>query len=59
MFSDIKGRGFGLMLSHIQKPDRPERLIMSMSMSIALYWAISCGMFAEYGAVADGSKKEL
>jgi hypothetical protein len=29
------------MQSHIQKPERLERLILIMS--IALYWAISCG----------------
>ena len=57
MFSDFKSRGFGLMQSHIQKPDRLERLILIMS--IALYWAISCGMFAERQAVADGVKKGL
>lgn len=57
MFSDFKSRGFGLMQSHIQKPDRLERLILIMS--IALYWAISCGRFAERQAVADGVKKGL
>ena len=57
MFSDFKSRGFGLMQSQIKKPDRLERLILIMS--IALYWAISCGMFAEQQAVADGLKKGL
>ena len=57
MFSDFKSRGFGLMQSHIQKPDRLERLILIMS--IALYWAISCGMLAEHQAVSDGSKRGL
>ena len=28
MFSDFKSRGFGLMQSHIQKPDRLDRLIL-------------------------------
>ena len=55
MFSDFKSRGFGLMQSHIQKPERLERLILIMS--IALYWAISCGMFAEQQDIASGSKK--
>jgi len=55
MFSDFKSRGFGLMQSHIQKPERLERLILIMS--IALYWAISCGMFAEQQAVSDGIKR--
>ena len=57
MFSDFKSRGFGLMQSHIKKPERLERLILIMS--IALYWAISCGMFAEHQAVSDGSKRGL
>ena len=35
MFSDFKSRGFGLMQSHIQKPDRLERLILIMA---ALSW---------------------
>lgn len=55
MFSDFKSRGFGLTQSHIQKPDRLERLILIMS--IAFYWAISCGMFAEHQAVGDRSKR--
>jgi hypothetical protein len=57
MFSDFKSRGFGLMQSHIQKPDRLERLILIMS--IALYWAVSCGMFAENQAVDHGVKRGL
>jgi Transposase DDE domain len=55
MFSDFKSRGFGLNQSQIQKPDRLERLILIMS--IALYWAVSCGMFAE--AQAAGQKRGL
>jgi hypothetical protein len=57
MFSDFKSRGFGLMQSHIQKPERLERLILIMS--IALYWAVSCGMFDEYQAATSGEKKGL
>ena len=57
MFSDFKSRGFGLMQSHIKKPERLERLILIMS--IALYWAISRGMFAEQQAVSDGLKGGL
>lgn len=57
MFSDMKSRGFGLMQSHIQKPDRLERLILIMS--LALYWAVSCGMFNEAKAVSDGLKRGL
>lgn len=54
MFSDFKSRGFGLAQSHIQKPERLERLILIMS--IALYWAVSCGAFAEQNAAAGGRK---
>jgi len=57
MFSDFKSRGFGLMQSHIQRPQRLERLMLIMS--IALYWAVSCGMFAEHQAVEDGVKRGL
>ncbi len=57
MFSDFKSRGFGLMQSHIQKPERLERLILVMS--IALYWAVSCGAFAEQEAANSGSKRGL
>jgi Transposase DDE domain len=57
MFSDFKSRGFGLMQSHIQRPDRLDRLILVMA--IALYWAVSCGMFAEHQAVSDGLKRGL
>lgn len=45
MFSDFKSCGFGLMQSHIQKPDRLERLLLIMG--IAVYWAVSCGAFDE------------
>lgn len=57
MFSDLKSRGFGLMQSQIQKPDRLERLILIMG--LALYWAVSCGMVAEAKAVSDGLKRGL
>lgn len=57
MFSDFKSRGFGLMQSQIKKPDRMERLILIISM--ALYWATSCGMFAESQAANDGLKRGL
>jgi hypothetical protein len=42
MFSDYKSRGFGLMQSQIEKPDRLEKLILVMA--IAMYWAVSCGI---------------
>jgi hypothetical protein len=57
MFSDFKSRGFGLMQSHIQRPERLDRLILVMS--IALYWAVSCGAFAEQEAANSGLKKGL
>ena len=57
MFSDFKSRGFGLMQSHIQIPARLERLILVIS--IALYWAVSCGAFAEQEAANSGSKRGL
>ena len=57
MFSDFKSRGFGLMQSHIQRPERLERLILIMS--IALYWAVSCGAFSEQQAADSGLKGGL
>jgi hypothetical protein len=44
-----------LMQSQIQKPERLERLILMMA--IALYWAVSCGMFAENQAANSGQKR--
>lgn len=43
MVSDFKSRGFGLEQTHIQYPDRLARLILVMS--LALYWAVSTGMW--------------
>jgi hypothetical protein len=43
MFSDFKSRGFGLEDSHLQRPDRMARLIMVMA--LALFWAVSTGMW--------------
>lgn len=45
MFSDFKSRGFGITNTHITHPDRLERLLLLMT--IALYWAVSTGMFDE------------
>ena len=45
MFSDFKSRGFGLMQSQIQRPERMEKLVLILS--LALYWAVSCGMFSQ------------
>lgn len=46
MFSDFKSRGFGLEGSQIHRPDRLDRLLLVMA--IAVYWAISTGMFARH-----------
>jgi hypothetical protein len=43
MFSDFKSRGFGLEQTHLRYPDRLSRLILIMS--LALYWAVSTGMW--------------
>ena len=45
MFSDFKSRGFGITSTHITHPDRLERLLLLMT--IAIYWAVSTGMFDE------------
>ncbi len=55
MFSDFKSRGFGLMKSQIQKPERLERLILVMSM--AMYWAVSCGAAQERKEAGRAEKK--
>jgi len=43
MFSDFKSRGFGIQQTHIHYSDRLGRLILVMS--LALYWAVSTGMW--------------
>ena len=43
MFSDFKTRGFGLEDSHIRLPKRLDHLILVMA--LALYWAVSTGMW--------------
>ena len=57
MFSDLKSRGFGLMESKIQRPDRLEKLLLIMS--IALHWAVSSGFHARQKAAAAGRKRGL
>ena len=42
MFSDFKSRGFGLTESQLRSPGKLNRLIMV----IALYWAVSTGLWA-------------
>lgn len=55
MFSDLKSRGFGLMNSKIQKPERLEKLLLIMT--IALHWAVSSGMYAKEKAAQSGRKR--
>ena len=43
MFSDYKTRGFNLEDSQIERTDRLDRLVMVLS--LALYWAVSTGMW--------------
>ena len=43
MFSDFKSRGFGLTESQLRSPGKLNRLIMIMA--IALYWAVSTGLW--------------
>ena len=43
MFSDYKTRGFNLEDSQIERADRLDRLVMVLS--LALYWAVSTGMW--------------
>jgi len=50
--ADLYGSGV-----KIQRPERLERLILVMS--IALYWAVSCGMFDEHQAAGGGQKRGL
>jgi hypothetical protein len=55
MFSDFKSRGFGLEQTHIQYPDRLARLIQVMS--LALYWAVSTGMWDQVNNPIPAEKK--
>ena len=43
MFSDFKTRGFNLEDSQIMRTDRLDRLVLVLS--LALYWAVSTGMW--------------
>src|SRR3954447_16024015 len=55
MFSDFKSRGFGLEDSHLQRPERLDRLILVMA--LALFWAVSTGMWdAVHDATPDEKK---
>lgn len=55
MFSDFKSRGFSLEDSHIQRADRMSRLILIMA--LALFWAVSTGMWAAVNAASPDEKK--
>jgi hypothetical protein len=55
MFSDFKSRGFGLEDSQLQRTDRMDRLILIMT--LALYWAVSTGMWAAENAALPAEKK--
>ena len=55
MFSDFKSRGFGLEDSQLQRVDRMDRLILIMA--LALYWAVSTGMWAAENAALPVEKK--
>ena len=57
MFSDFKSRGFGLENSQLQRTDRMDRLILVMT--LALYWAVSTGMWAAEHAALPVEKKRL
>ena len=56
MFSDFKTRGFGLENSQIQHPDRLSRLILVMA--LALYWAVSTGMWDADNHPSPTEKKD-
>jgi len=55
MFSDFKSRGFGIQETQIQYPDRLGRLILVMS--LALYWAVSTGMWDAAENLTPSEKK--
>src|SRR4051794_1026313 len=54
MFSDFKSRGFGLQQTHLRYPDRLARLILVMA--LALYWAVSTGMWDHANNPAPAEK---
>jgi len=56
MFSDFKSRGFGIQDTQIQHPDRLGRLILVMS--LALYWAVSTGMWDAAENPTPAEKKD-
>lgn len=56
MFSDFKSRGFGIEQTQIHYPDRVGRLILVMA--LALYWAVSTGMWDAAENPVPGEKKQ-
>lgn len=57
MFSDFKSRGFGLEDTQLRFPDRVERLILVMA--VALYWAVSTGMWDKVQNLAPAEKNRV
>lgn len=55
MFSDLKSRGFGLMESKIQKPERLEKMLLIMT--VATHWAVSSGIYARQKAAKNSRKR--
>lgn len=55
MFSDFKSRGFGIEQTQIHYPDRVARLILVMA--LALYWAVSTGMWDDAENPLPAEKK--
>jgi hypothetical protein len=55
MFSDFKSRGFGIEQTQIHYPDRVGRLILVMA--LALYWAVSTGMWDAMENPSPAEKK--
>jgi hypothetical protein len=55
MFSDYKTRGFNLEDSQIQRTDRLDRLMLVLS--LALYWAVSTGMWDKAENKTPAEKK--
>jgi len=55
MFSDFKSRGFGIEDTQLRYPDRLARLILVMA--IALYWAVSTGLWDRQNHPTPSEKK--
>jgi hypothetical protein len=55
MFSDYTTRGFNLEDSQIERTDRLDRLVMILS--VALYWAVSTGVWHAMEKKTPAEKK--